>query len=190
MLPNSSGAQGYLLLTLNDVQASLPSVLGEYDGPTKDQLALECVTLPIPASLTDYADDERDVWLVIRFGTNPGREIPISATQVVHHDRHARLFRFSSTLGGKEWMIKLPEPVSQLDREDQETFEVILNQYAAVKSVEEKRPTRERCLVSKYASLLIYSRFLFSSASTNYSISYHPDAPAFIQWFTGDFIYG
>ncbi|KLO16446.1 hypothetical protein SCHPADRAFT_995125, partial [Schizopora paradoxa] len=155
-------ASGYLLLTLPSVEAWLPGAT----HPTTGSLAVECITLPLPASLTGSRGDERDVWLVLRISslsssissssfsssTSPNvartannaeahekereeeTEIPISATQIVFHDRAQRLFRFVSDAHA-DWEIQVPEPKTQTEREDLETFEVVLGQYAAVEGV-------------------------------------------------------
>ncbi|KAH8114176.1 senescence-associated protein-domain-containing protein [Phellopilus nigrolimitatus] len=134
------GAEGFLLLLLNNVEAWLPG------APTGivDQLALECVTLPIPVSAQGQLgeEDERDVWLVLRVGPH---EVPIAPTQIVHHVRAVRTFIFDGgglgpAGGNSNWTIKLPEPRSPLDVENLDTFEVVLAQYAAVEEVDVDGP--------------------------------------------------
>ncbi len=116
---NTNDMQGYLLLTLPHVYAWFPGA----SSPTTGALAVECVTLPVPASLTGSAHDERDVWLVLR--VDGVAEMPVSASQVVFHDRAQRLFRFMGD-GREDWEICIPEPTSKVGWEDLETFEVIL----------------------------------------------------------------
>ncbi|EJD06257.1 uncharacterized protein FOMMEDRAFT_18403 [Fomitiporia mediterranea MF3/22] len=130
------GAQGFLLLTLNDVTALLPGV----PDPIINQLALECVTLPEnPAAF--LTESERDVWLILRVGPH---EMVISPTQVVRHIRKERTFIFengTSAIGtNKKWTLKLPNPHAPAEVEDLETFEVILSQYAAVQEVDAYGP--------------------------------------------------
>lgn len=118
-------AQGFLLLTLHDVEASLPAIMNAPRVITGN-LALECVTLPVSQN------EERDVWIVMRIGAY---EMPISPTQVIRHDRNTHTFSFiSSELSTHvvEWSIRIKDPKGELEGQDLETFEVILAQYAAL----------------------------------------------------------
>ena len=118
-------AQGFLLLTLSEVEASLPASLNAPPTLTSN-LALECVTIPVAQS------GERDVWLVMRIG---GYELPLSPTQVVKHHRLSHTFTFvSSDLSPQtaEWSIRVQHPRNEIESQDLETFEVILAQYAAM----------------------------------------------------------
>ncbi|KAL5533502.1 ADH6_3 [Sanghuangporus sanghuang] len=128
------GTQGFLLLTLNNVEAILPGS----SGPIIDQLALECVTLPEnPSSFLSEVELERDVWLILRVGPN---EMAISPTQVIRHFRSERMFIFEAGANpvGTEskWILKLPVPRNRSDTEDQETFGVLLEQYSAVEAID------------------------------------------------------
>ncbi|KAL5490682.1 hypothetical protein ACEPAI_5516 [Sanghuangporus weigelae] len=128
------GAQGFLLLMLNNVEVTLPGS----SGPIVDQLALECVTLPEnPPSFLSEVELERDIWLILRVGPN---EMAISPTQVIRHIRLERMFIFeagANYVGAEsKWILKLPVPRDQSDIEDQETFGVLLEQYSAVEAID------------------------------------------------------
>ncbi|KAL5528862.1 hypothetical protein ACEPAG_4836 [Sanghuangporus baumii] len=128
------GAQGFLLLTLNNVEATLAGST----SPIVDQLALECVTLPEnSSSFLSEVEFERDIWLILRVGPN---EMAISPTQVIRHIRSERMFIFepgTNPVGAEsDWILKLPVPRDQSDIEDQETFGVLLEQYSAVEAID------------------------------------------------------
>lgn len=133
-------AEGFLLLSLRNVEALLPGSL----TPIVDELALECVTIPLSTQgSSGTSDGERDVWLVIRVGSF---EVPIAPTQVVRHSRHNRTFVFDNSAHSPDassdanWIIRLPQPNSPTEEEDEETFEVILGQYAAVEDIADSPP--------------------------------------------------
>lgn len=136
MLPSSAAhpvhaaATGFLLLTLNNVEARYRASSGEPLHRTQGQLALECVTLATENS-------EQDVWLVLRIGSY---ETPIVPAQVIRHARSAHVFEFESVVvnpsDNKKWALRLPSPTCAPDIEDLETFEVVLSQYATLEEVE------------------------------------------------------
>ncbi|KDQ18620.1 hypothetical protein BOTBODRAFT_42255 [Botryobasidium botryosum FD-172 SS1] len=150
---SSSAAQGFLLLTLENCHISSP-ISNPRD--VHGTLSLECVTLPVPTSLTrsstgtgtsSYSsrnggngDVERDVWLVLRLNTT--FEMPIVPTQDILHSRSAGTYRFPRPNG--QVVLNLPKPQTPAEVEDQETLEVLLSQYAVLQEMDSDKVDRDR----------------------------------------------
>ncbi|PVF92540.1 hypothetical protein CPB86DRAFT_791071 [Serendipita vermifera] len=133
--PDSSNAEGFLLLTIPNATITSTSPLHPIPKPLKGLLSLECITLKVADPLG------RDVWLVLRVEppsnvapTPASFELPLPATQRILLSRSENRYTLpmSSTGSTGELVLTLQEPKTAGDKEDLETLEVILAQYAAL----------------------------------------------------------
>lgn len=140
--PNSSNAEGFLLLTISNCTISSTSPAHPINGPSNSftgLLSLECVTLLV----ADPGNpSERDVWLVLRVesqGNTQSVELPLPATQSILLSRELHRYTIPmKTGGGGELVVTLGTPQNNAQKEDYETLEVILAQYAVLEVVREQ----------------------------------------------------
>jgi len=128
--------EGFLLLTIPNATLISTSPDHPLNGALIGLLSLECVTISVSDSL------ERDVWLVMR--VEPGSksthsstfELPLPATQKIVLSRSSHRYALPMA-GGGELVLTLPAPTDAPQREDLETLEVILAQYAVLQTHED-----------------------------------------------------
>ena len=142
-----TGAEGFLLLTID--RASLSSTSPNYPTIPIGLLSLECVTIPLSENA---GPSERDVWLVLRIDpsnqparlspSSPGGglELPLPATQHIIYNRSTNTFTLPLTgpgaiYGDATLTIVLPTSSNPEVKEDYETLEVIIAQYAVLQII-------------------------------------------------------
>ncbi|KAG8737389.1 hypothetical protein FRC10_008267 [Ceratobasidium sp. 414] len=125
-----TAAEGFLLLTIPNC------TLTTRDGASQSGvLALECVTIPLHGAQTAFsgaapeANNERDVWLVLRLNSF---ETIISPTQAINHIRAQHQFAIPAEDGGVV-SLTVPEPMTAAAVEDLESLEVLLSQYGVLR---------------------------------------------------------
>ncbi|CCA73912.1 hypothetical protein PIIN_07865 [Serendipita indica DSM 11827] len=135
--PTSTNAEGFLLLTISNAILTSTAFAHPVPTPIVGTLSLECVTINVSDPL------ERDVWLVLRVEpplspvTNQphaghhGFEYPLPATQKIVLNRTENRYTMPVVSGG-ELTIRLPKGLTAAQKEDLETLEVLLAQYAVL----------------------------------------------------------
>ncbi|KAG8861255.1 hypothetical protein FRB96_003205 [Tulasnella sp. 330] len=134
MTGTSNAPEGFLLLTLPNVRVSAPSA-----NPPEQTgvLGLECVTIPIPKTdpnsyVTAGGSGERDVWLVMKLNY---WELLVSPIDPIRHSRQHRTFLFKAPEGPV--VLTLAEPENLAQKEDIESFEVLLSQYGVLQELDD-----------------------------------------------------
>lgn len=134
--PASTNAEGFLLLTIPNATVVSTAPQHRIDGALTGLLSLECVTVSVSDPM------ERDVWLVMRVEsaskttTQSSFEWPLPATQKIILSRADTRYKIPMTEGG-ELILTLPPARDAAQREDLETLEVILAQYAVLQTQED-----------------------------------------------------
>ena len=137
--PSSTGAEGFLLLTISNTTLTSSSQYHHLNGALIGLLSLECVTISVADPLG------RDVWLVMRVEPGPKAtnqttfEFPLPSTQKIILSRQNQ--RYTMPVDGGELVLTLPAPQDAGQREDLETLEVILAQYAVLQTQEDTSVT-------------------------------------------------
>ncbi|GHJ88251.1 hypothetical protein NliqN6_4653 [Naganishia liquefaciens] len=148
--PPDSSAQGYLLLTLDNVRV-VQVFAGSESLLATGELVLECISLPIDPALgkqqanpfADASDPTKDLWLVVKVGTFELPLLPDHKIQKTTQPDGSTVYAIPSphprSGAGATAKVILPRAVSPEDTEDFETFEVLLKQYGCLPSSQVSR---------------------------------------------------